>query len=456
MSTDGAPEPSVVAYLTKRFPRLSETFILDEILGLEAQGVPLRLFTIRDPHEPVVQADVARVASAVTYLRPEAAARARLRWLAATSACHARLAATRPRAYGRTLLDAVVRRRRRVALSHFVDAGRLAIELERAHAVHLHAAFAHGPAAIAHQVHLLTGLPFSFAGHAKDIYVSDPQQLARRTEAATFVLACSASARDELARVAGPASGAIRLVPHGVDVTRFRPAIDVPGERVSADGVAIDVAGERAGLRILAVGRLVEKKGYDVLLDALALLAAAAPARPFTCRIVGDGPLAGRLRARAAALGIDSLVTFAGAQPREAVAAEYAAADIFVQASVVLPDGDRDGIPNVLLEAMASGLPVVASDVAGIPEAVTDGETGLLVPGSDPAALAGAIATLLADPGLRAALGRAGRASTVDRFDRGAAVRTVAALIRQTAGPVERPASRATGSSVPPSAEVSW
>ncbi len=405
----------VVGYLTKRFPRLSETFILDEILGLEAQGVPLRLYSIRDPHERVVQPDVARVASEVRYLRPEPTVPDRLRWLGTTVACHAHLAARRPRAYARTLLAALGQPKRRARLSHFVDAGRLAVELERAGAVHLHAAFAHGPAAIAHQVHLLTGLPFSFGGHAKDIYVSDPRQLALRIADAAFVTACSRSARDELVTAAAGGADTIRLLPHGVDVVRFRPAPEVRNEA--------------APLRILAVGRLVEKKGYDVLLEALARLAGDPSSATFTCRIIGDGPLAGRLTSRARSLGIAPLVAFEGAQPHEAVAAAYGLTDVFVQASVVLPDGDRDGIPNVLLEAMASGLPVVASDVAGIPEAVTDGETGLLVPSSDPDALAAAIARLAADPALRSALGHAARARILGRFDRRAAVRTMAALV---------------------------
>ena len=170
---DAAPDvpPRPVGYLTKRFPRLSETFILDEILGLEDTGVPLRLFAIRDPREPLVQPDVARVRGAVAYLRPEPRVRARLAWLGSTLAAHVRVATAHPARYGRTLLDAFGHRQRRAALSHFLDAGSLAARLDEDGAWHLHAAFAHGPAAIAHQVHLLTGRPFSFSAHAKDIYV---------------------------------------------------------------------------------------------------------------------------------------------------------------------------------------------------------------------------------------------------------------------------------------------
>ena len=441
VASDGPVRP--VAYLTKRFPRLSETFILDEVLGLEDAGVPLRLFAIRDPHESLVQPDVARVRGPIVYLRPEPGVRARIGWLGSTVAAHARVAVTHPVRYWRTLVDAFGHRQRRAALSHFVDAGRLAVQLEREDARHLHAAFAHGPAAIAHQVHLLTGLPFSFAAHAKDIYVSDPEQLARRAAAAEFMLVCSESARAALASIAGPAADRIRLQYHGVDALRFRPDEVAPAEtaRAAADPPAAEVAratvtppaGSAAlssggrPFRLLAAGRLVEKKGYRVLLDAVALLTQRG--QGVTCRIVGAGPLRAELEARARALGIEGAVTFDGALSHEQVAAAYRDADAFVQCSVVLPDGDRDGVPNVVLEAMASGLPVVASDVAGIPEAVVDGVTGFLVAPSDPAAVADRVGRLVDDSVLSGRLGAAGRARILGRFDRASAVRHVARLM---------------------------
>ena len=452
----GADEPvRPVAYLTKRFPRLSETFILDEVLGLEDAGVPLRLFAIRDPHETLVQPDVARVRGPLTYLRPEPAVRARLDWLGSTVAGHARFAAAHPARYWRTLVDAFGHRQRRAALSHFVDAGHLAARLERDDARHLHAAFAHGPAAIAHQVHLLTGLPFSFAAHAKDIYVSDPEQLARRAAAAEFMLVCSESARAELAGIAGPAADRIRLQYHGVDALRFHPGDTAPATPITAGERATDndrpadaerpVDGEPATdgarpFRLLAAGRLVEKKGYPVLLDALALL--AREGHPVTCRIVGAGPLRADLEARALSLGIAGTISFDGALSHESVAGAYRDADAFVQCSVVLPDGDRDGVPNVVLEAMASGLAVVASDVAGIPEAVVDGVTGFLVPPSDPAAVADRIARLVENPALARRLGAAGRSRVLERFDRAAAVRNVARLMLDAARAGEAPRLR--------------
>ncbi len=441
----GAPGLPRVGYLTKRFPRLSETFILDEVLGLQAAGLPLRLYSIRDPHERVVQPDTALVQGPVTYLRPEPTLRSRAAWLAQTLAGHARQAAAHPVRYSRTLLDALGQRDRRAALSHFVDAARLATLLDDAGAWHLHAAFAHGPAAIAYRVHQMTGRPFSFAGHAKDIYVSDPRQLARRAAEAEFVLVCSESARAALEASIGPSTAQVHLVHHGVDTARFRPAeeaqetvarsvsVPAPAPGAVTPGSHPPAAAPAPGpLRVLAAGRLVEKKGYPVLLDAIALVAASG--RQVRCRIIGEGPLRAALTAQAAERDVADLVTFEGAKDHAQVADAYRAADVFVQCSVVLADGDRDGVPNVVLEAMASGLPVVASDVAGIPEAVVDGATGFLVPPSDPAAVAERIGRLADDRALARRLGDAGRARAVARFDRRAAQRAVARLLAEAAG----------------------
>ncbi len=421
------PPPVTVGYLTKRFPRLSETFILDEILGLEAAGVPLRLFAVADPGEATVQPEVARVASPVTYLRTPGGRRARLRDLGATVAAHGRLARRAPGRWLGVACYVARERRHRSSLVNFAQAGRLACHLEEAGAVHVHAAFAHGPASVAHFVHLLTGLPFSFAAHAKDLYVSAPDLLERKVADAAFVLACSESAARELAERAGGDGAKVVVASHGVDTGRFAP----PG------GVAGAAAGGGAPLRILAVGRLVEKKGYPVLLDALGRL--AGDGLGFTCRIVGAGPLRPALEAEAARLGIGGQVELVGALTQEEIAGCYRAADVFVQASVVVATGDRDGIPNALLEAMASGLAVVASEVAGLPEAVAPG-CGLLVPPGDAGALAGALARLAADGRLRASLGEAGRAQVVASFDRRECIQAIVPLfLRPTVAGRPRP-----------------
>ncbi|MHB8311746.1 MAG: glycosyltransferase [Candidatus Dormibacteria bacterium] len=391
-----------VGYLTKRFPRLSETFILGEILGLEAAGVPLRLYALAHPGEDLVQPDVALVASQVVYLHGGAGRRHRAADATAVLAAHSRLFWRSPRRYLGVVAYIARKRRHLSTLRHFLEAGRLALLLEAEDSRHLHAAFAHGPASVAHFVHLLTGLPFSFAAHAKDLYLSAPDLLARKIAAAEFVLACSESAAAALRSLAGSDPGKIRLAHHGVDTGRFAPEPAVPA------------AGEGA-LRILAVGRLVEKKGYPVLLQALAALVAGGSA--ISCQIIGSGPQRAGVEADIERWGLDGAVTLLGSRTHNEVAAAYRSADVFVQASVILADGDRDGIPNSLLEAMASGLAVVASDVAGIPEVVRPG-CGLLVPPGDADALASALAGLALDRDRVRQLGAGARAYVVDNLDR--------------------------------------
>lgn len=413
-----------VCYLTKRFPRLSETFILDEILGLEAHGVPLRLFAVADPGESHVQPDVGKVRGTVVYLRRGAGAAVRdhVRFLRG----HATLFRRDPRRWSRTAWTMVTRERNMALARHFLEAGGMAREMERVDGAHLHAAFAHGPASIAYYVHQLTGVPFSFAAHAKDLYLSSRPVLAMKIEASTFVLACSQSAASELRRIAvaeaarrgtsGDVADKVILAPHGVDVERFHP-------RDRSDGV--DREGS-AGLRIVAVGRLVPKKGYPVLLDAVAELARRQV--DVECRIVGGGDLRDSLAARVAALGLGDIVTFLGSRTQTGVLDEYREADVFVQASVITDDGDRDGIPNSVLEAMACGLPVVATEVAGIPEVVHDGETGLLVR-PEPGLLADALQSLAEDPRLRARLGDDARRLVVARYARRTCIELPAALL---------------------------
>lgn len=425
----GNAEPAAVGYLTKRFPRLSETFILDEILSLEAAGVPLVLFAMGDAGEVVVQPGVARVASPVTYLRNRYGWRSTLADARAMLSAHARLLAGTPRRYLTTLVRVMLTHHSPASIRHFGYAGRLAVLLRQSQVRHLHAAFAHSPASVAYFVHLLTGVPFSFAAHAKDLYRSNPAGLKRRACAASFVLVCSESAARDLTALSGP-QARIVLAHHGVDVEQFVPAQD-------------EHQGRSGPVRMLAVGRLVQKKGYPVLLRSLAELSAMGV--PVTCTIIGAGPLLGELADRIDSLGLGQVVTLVGARSQPKVAAAYRNAEVFVQASVVLANGDRDGIPNSVLEAMASGLTVVCSAVAGIPEVIVDNVTGMLVPPGDSVLLAEALARVAGDSDLRQRLGAAARAYVQDHLDRAVCGQAIAALFTppSPAGADAVPAPRA-------------
>src|SRR5581483_9612343 len=302
---------------------------------------------------------------------------------------------------------------RKVYIKEFLQAGYIARQLLDATQVrHLHGHFCHGATNVTWFVSQLPGLPFSFTAHAKDIYQSDQNPgdlLARKLRAARFVATCTDANRKHLAAHA-PSSDTVRTVYHGLDVDYFSPAHRV----APAHGLPL----------ILAVGRHVEKKGFHHLVAACALLRDAGHA--FRCLIVGEeGDQTDVLRRLIAQHGLDALVTMHGAVTHEQLRARYAEATLFVLPFLVAADGDRDGIPNVLAEAMAMALPVVTTPVSGIPELVEDGRNGVFVREQDAHSLAGALARLIERPQERARLGACARQTIVELFD---ARRTTLAL----------------------------
>lgn len=255
----------------------------------------------------------------------------------------------------------------------------------------LHAYFAHRPAEVARLAARRLGVPFGFSLHARDARKVSARELAARARDAACVVACNEEVAREL-RTPG-----VRLLPHGVDLARFQPG---PEPAVPP-------------LHLLGVGRLVEKKGFHVLLAATTLLE-----RPFRLRIVGQGPERERLARTIMAARLDDRVELAGPLTHAELPAAYGAAHVVVVPSVVDRRGDRDGLPNVVLEALASGRAVVASEAGAIGSAV-DGETGVLVPPDEPRSLAEALTALGDDPSRRASLGAAGRARVEAEFELG-------------------------------------
>jgi glycosyltransferase involved in cell wall biosynthesis len=392
-----------IGLLVKIFPKLSETFVLEEVLGLERLGVSLRLYTLASPTDAMAHPAVAEVRSTITCVPPSL--RADWRGFAMR---HARWLAMRPVHYLRALR--LAGGRGRAGLSDFARAGWLAGQLREDGVQHLHTHFISTPADVAELVSCLAGLPFSISAHAKDIYLSDPDDLRRKMSAARFTVTCT-DFNCQTLRAIAPGANVQRMY-HGIDHTVFHPK-----RRIAPSDVPL----------ILSVGRLREKKGLDTLIEACHLLRLRG--QPFRCEIVGYGEEQERLQALIANHGLQAQVQLTGKLTREHVIDRYARASVYVQPSRVAADGDRDGIPNVLLEAMAMSVPVVATNVSGIPEIVCHGRNGLLIEPDDPTALADAVSQLIDDPALGAALGQAARQAVTKTFDNDHNLRLVIQLL---------------------------
>ena len=401
-----------IAVILKGYPRLSETFIAQEIRALEEQGLPLRLYSLRHPTDKDVHPVHRAIEAPVTYLpeylyqEPDRVLSA-WRWARRLPGYRAALGAWR-RDYRR---DPTANRGRR-----FGQACVLAAELP-ADTLRLHAHFLHTPASVARYASLMTGTPWSCSAHAKDIWTTPEWEKREKLADLDWLVTCTAVGHAHLADLA-PRPDTVRLVYHGLDLSRLPAA---PGQRPRRDG-----GDPAAPVVLLSVGRAVAKKGYE---DLLAALAALPPDLNWRFVHVGGGLLSDRLKARAVELGIESKVEWRGAQPQEAVFRAYHEADLFVLASRVAGDGDRDGLPNVLMEAQSQGLPCLSTRLSGIPELIENGDTGLLVEPEDRDALAQALTRLIRDPDLRARLGAAGSERVRARFSMAEGIETLAALL---------------------------
>lgn len=419
-----APAGAPVAYILKRYPRLTETFILNEIRAMERLGEVLHVFSLLPPEPPPHHAMLSQVKARV-HVPVEGVLGAL--WSVLRS--HAGMLIARPGGYARALA-AVARwtmtSSKPVSLwRQFARAGTIAHVCRAQGVRHLHAHFANAPTTVAHLAHLMTGITFSFTAHAKDIYLSKPRVLRRHLLAATFASTCTGYNARYLRQLAPEAtSQKIRLVYHGIDLMAFDGAGAVAGPR------------PRASLPlILSVGRLVPKKGHEDLIRACAVL--RQQGMRFECVIVGSGPLRSELQAAIASRGLEKLVVLRGAMTQDDLIELYRRADLFVLAPRITEDGDRDGIPNVLAEAMAMKVPVVATDISGIPELVCHGQTGLLVPSRDSTALAVAMCRLLTDRALADRLAHAARQRLQSNFNLWETTRELQGLMaRADAAPV--------------------
>ena len=400
--------PLPVAFVLKGYPRLSETFIAQEIRALERRGLDIRIVSLRHPTDPANHPVHREIVAPVDYL-PEYLGDDWRRVLRAWR--KTRRLPGYPAARALWLRD-LRRDPTRNRLRRFGQALALAAELP-AEIGRLHAHFLHTPASVARYAATMRGLPWSCSAHAKDIWTTPAWDKAEKLADLDWLVTCTAVGRDHLAALA-PDPARVMLAYHGLDLERFAPPDPATDGARSAAGA----------VTILSVGRAVEKKGYEDLLDALAALP-AEPAWRFVH--IGGGERLDALKARAAGLGIDNRIEWLGAQPQEAVLAQCRTADLFVLASRIAANGDRDGLPNVLVEAQSQGLVCIATKVSAIPELIPDGETGLLVPAGEPQALAEGLARLIAQPDLRARLGAAGRDRVTNAFSLEACLDPIAA-----------------------------
>ncbi len=409
-----------IIFLLKGYPRLSETFIAQEIHGLEQLGLPVRIVAMRRPTDdrihPIHRDIKADVSYLPEYLHHEPIRVLRAAW---TGLRQRRFAATWRAVWADFKRDISRNRLRRFGQA-------LVLVNEMPHDTRqIHAHFIHTPASVARYASLLTGVRWTLSAHAKDIWTSADWDLKDKLHESDWAVTCTASGKERLDRL-GPPERPVHLQYHGLDLQRFQP---LTAPRPARNGAATD-----ACVELLTVGRAVPKKGLDILLDALALLPADLNWR---WTHIGGGTELGKLKKRAVALGIEKNLVWLGAQDQEAVLQHYRGADIFVLPCRIAKDGDRDGLPNVLMEAQSQGVACISSPISGVPELIANEETGLLVAPEDPDALGKAIATLIRDPDLRHRLGRAGQQKVRHMFDHKAGIQTLYRMFEPDLAPAE-------------------
>lgn len=404
---------SHIAVVLKCYPRLSETFVAQELLELERAGFGLTLVSLRHPTDSKTHPINDEIRAPTLYL-PEylhhEPGRVFSAWRKARRLPGYRLARNN---WLRDLRrDPSANRIRR-----FGQALVFAAEFPQG-ATWIYSHFLHTPSSVARYAAEMQHMRWSASAHAKDIWTSPDWEISEKLAAGDWTVTCTAGGAQHLKNLADDPDK-VSLVYHGIDLSRFSPP---PAPSYARDG-----GNPRDPARILSVGRAVTKKGLDTLAAALARLPAEIDWR---WTHIGGGELSEALKAQVTELGLAGRVSLHGSMPQREVLAEYRKADLFVLPCRIAPNGDRDGLPNVLVEAQSQGLVCISTPVSGIPELILDGETGFLVAPDDPAALAATIENLVRDPGLRRRIGEAAQTRVHTAFDhRGAIGRLIARFV---------------------------
>ena len=392
-------KPAIVVVL-KGYPRLSETFIAQELLELERAGYDLHLVSLRHPTDkkrhPINDEIRAPVTYLPEYLHDEPMRVAKAWW-------KARRLPGYDKAVRHWLKD-LSRDATRNRIRRFGQALVMAAEFP-AGARWIYSHFIHTPSSVARYASDMTGIAWSASAHAKDIWTSPDWELSEKLAAADWTVTCTAGGARHLKELSADASR-VTLVYHGIDLARFPK----PRRELSPR----DGTNPADPVRVLSVGRAVAKKGLDTLADALALLPSDLA---WHWTHVGGGELADDLKAQVERLGLAGRATILGSRAQSEVLEAYRSSDLFVLPCRIADDGDRDGLPNVLVEAQSQGLPCISTPISGIPELVDDGRTGILVPPDDPTALAAAIGDAIRSPDLRARIGDAAMERVHAHFD---------------------------------------
>lgn len=385
-----------IAYMMSRFPKITETFVLYEMVAVMKRGVPVEIYPLMREHTTVMHPEAVPLverANFTPHISP------------AIILSNLKAMVTKPRTYFGTLfksLKATLGSRRFFVgiLAFYPKSVYLAEEMQKAGITHIHAHFASFPAASAYIIHQFTGIPYSFTAHGSDLH-RDKHMLCKKIADSKFVAAISSYNRDEMLKHCKTINpDKVHVIHCGVDIEAFKANKDKLADKP---------------LTLVCTGTLHEVKGQIYLIEACGKLKQKGIA--FECHFVGDGPDEEMLRQKVAELNIADDVIFHGRVPRSKVIEALSNADVVVTPSVPTTDGRREGIPVALMEAMAFGIPVVASDLSGIPELVDRDESGILVPPGDVNGIASALEKLANDPQLRAELGAKGRERIVNDFN---------------------------------------